>query len=208
MTEAARPDPQTFYTQDMPAQWNRTLEEQEQLGEQGRELYEGMTAVNETIRVDLLDTDTSYFLNIAAGRMEAGERAAHPPFLTLRQDRVAYEQFSTGASNGSPMALLGGLVGLGLEMRLTQQRIDDLGDVKGTLKFIVRGDAGFALYTHFGTDPFPEQPTATITIDEDTYHDLRSGELHPQQAFMADRIQVDGDMEMVFQLAIAAMAPD
>jgi hypothetical protein len=208
MSDSASPDPQTFYTQDLPGQWNRSLEEQEQLGEEGREVCEGMKAVNATIRVDLLDADASYFLNIAHGRMKAGDCAAHPPFLTLRQDRAAYEQLSSEATTGSPMALLGGLAGLGLEMRLTQQRIDDLAEVSGMLKFAVRGDEGFDLYTHFGTDPIPDEPTAAITLDADTYRELRSGELHPQQAFMSDRIQIDGDMDMVFQLALAAMAPD
>jgi hypothetical protein len=167
-----------------------------------------MKAVNETIRVDLTDTGASYFLNIAGGRMKAGEQAAHPPFLTVRQDRIAYEKLHSQATTGSPMALLSGLAGLGLKMRLTQQRIDALKDVKGTLKFIVRGKGGFVLYTHFGTGPISEEHTATITIDEDTYRELRSGELHPQQAFMDDRIQTEGHMEMVFQLALAAMAPD
>jgi hypothetical protein len=140
--------------------------------------------------------------------MKAGDCAAHPPFLTLRQDDAAFKQLSANAAAGSPMALLGGLAGLGLEMRLTQQRIDDLADVTGMLKFAVRGGDGFDLYTHFGTDAIPEEPTATITVDGDTYRDLRSGELHPQQAFTNDRIQVEGDIEMVFQLALAVMAPD
>jgi hypothetical protein len=208
MSGNASPDPQTFYTQDLPGQWNRNLDEQERLGEEGREVCEGMKAVNATIRVDLLDTDVSYFLNIEGGRMKAGDCAAHPPFLTLRQNDAAYEQISSGSTTGSPMAVLGGLAGLGLEMRLTQQRIDDLADVSGLLKLIVRGDDGFDLYTHFGTEPIPEEPTAAVVLDADTYHDLRSGELHPQQAFMNDQIQIEGDMDMVFQLALAVMAPD
>jgi hypothetical protein len=208
MSDRAVPDPQVFYTEQVPAHWNRALEAQEQLGEEGRAVCEGMKAVNATIRVDLLESDASYFLNIASGRMEAGEQASHPPFLTLRQGQAAYEQLASEATGASPMALLGVLSGLGDQMRLTQQRIDDLAEVKGTVRFIIQGDEGFELDTHFGSDPFPDEPTASIIFNGNTYRELRDGEIHPQQAFMDGRIDLDGDMEMAFQLALAAMAPD
>jgi putative sterol carrier protein len=201
------PDPKSFYTEQIPTQWNRMLDEQEQLGEPGRRVFDGMAAVHATIRVDILDESESYFMNIEAGRMHAGDQAAHAPFLTLQQNRNAYERLAAEAGD-SAMALLGGLSGLAGEMKLTQERIDNLSDVKGLMRFEVTGDDGFELFTHFGTDPIPDEPDTSITIDRDTYDELRGGELNPQDAFMNGRIQIGGDMQMAMQLALAAISPD
>jgi hypothetical protein len=207
MTGVEVPDPEIFYTERIPVQWNQMLDVQESLGEEGHRVLEGMKAVNATIRVDILDSDASYFLNIAHGRMQAGQEASHPPFLTLRQSSEAYGRIASEAGD-SAMALLGGLSGLAGEMKLTQQRIDNLADVKGLMKFVVRGERGFELLTHFGTDPIPDEPAASITVDEDAYRDLRSGALNPQDAFMNGRISIEGDMQMAMQLALAAISPD
>jgi putative sterol carrier protein len=125
----------------------------------------------------------------------------------MQQDTAAYGRLAREAGD-SAMALLGGLSGLAGEMKLTQERIDNLADVKGMLKFTVAGANGFELFTHFGTDPVPDEPTASITVDEEAYRDLRSGELNPQDAFMNGRIQIEGDMQMAMQLALAAISPD
>jgi putative sterol carrier protein len=207
MTNAEVPEPQIFYTERIPNQWNQMLAAQESLGEPGRSVLEGMTAVNATIRVDILDSDESYFLNITHGRMQAGEDASHPPFMTLRQSLGAYHRIASEAGD-SAMALLGGLSGLAGEMKLTQQRIDNLADVKGLMKFVVLGERGFELLTHFGTDPIPDEPATSITVDEEAYRDLRSGDLNPQDAFMNGRIAIEGDMQLAMQLALAAISPD
>jgi putative sterol carrier protein len=203
----AVPDPKTFYTDQIPTQFNRMLDEQAALGEDGKRVFEGMRAVNATIRVDILDQGSSFFLNIAAGRMTTGDAPDHPPFLTMRQDTETYRRLASEAGD-SAMALLGGLSGLAGEMKLTQQRIDDLADVKGLLRFCVEGDAGFEILTHFGSDPIPDEPGTSISVDEEAYRDLRSGELNPQDAFMNGRIQIEGDMQMAMQLALAAISPD
>jgi putative sterol carrier protein len=207
VTNTAIPDPQIFYRERIPAQWNRMLDEQEQLGEEGREVFDGMKAVNATIRVDILDSASSYFLNISDGCMVAGEEATYPPFLTLRQNRAAYERLAAEAGD-SAMAMLGGLTGLAGDMRLTQQRVDNLADVKGLLKLVIRGDNGFELLTHFGTGPIPNEPAASITVDEEAYRELRSGALDPQEAFMDGRIAIEGDTQIALQLALAAALPD
>jgi len=207
VTDSAIPDPQIFYREHIPAQWNRMLDKQEQLGEEGRKVFEGMKEVNATIRVDILDPESSYYLNISDGCMVAGEEAAHAPFLTLRQDRAAYERLVAEAGD-SAMAMLGGLSGLAGNMRLTQRRIDNLADVKGLLKLVIQGDSGFELLTHFGTGPIPNEPAASITVDEEAYRELRSGALNPQEAFLDGRIAIEGDMQLALQLALAAISPD
>jgi hypothetical protein len=202
------PDPQAFYGERIPAQFNRALEEQAAQGDEGRRVYDGMRAVDATIRVDVEgEGGGTFFLNIAAGRMSAGREPTHPPFLTLVQDRRAFERVTAEAGD-SAMALLGGLSGLAAEMRLTKARIDNLAGVNGLVLFEVTGERGFALRTHFGAGPVPAEPTTTIRVDEQAYRELRSGDLDPQTAFISQRIVVEGDMQAAMQLALAAVAPD
>jgi hypothetical protein len=202
------PTPQSFYGERIPAQFNRALDHQQALGDAGRRVYDAMRAVDATIRVDVEgEGGGAFFLNIRAGRMSAGDGAAHPPFLTLIQDRRAFERLSREAGD-SALALLGGLSGLAGEMKLTRARIENLCDVNGLVSFEVTGDDGFALRTHFGPDPVPAEPKTTITVDAQAYRDLRSGALDAQSAFMNQQILVEGDMQTAMQLALAAIAPD
>ena len=70
------------------------------------------------------------------------------------------------------------------------------------------GDDPWSLLIHFGTEPFPEEPTTSITVDERAYADLRSGSLDPQSAFLNGQIKIEGDMQLAMQLALAAISPD
>lgn len=208
MTAAPSPDPAEFYGERIPAQFNRALDEQAALGADGERVLAGMRAVSATIRVDVEgEGGGTWYLNIDAGRMSAHDAPAQAPFLTLLQDRRAYERLSREAGD-SAMALLGGLSGLAGEMRLTQSRIDNLAAVNGLVHFEVTGSDGFVLRTHFGGGPVPEAPTTTIKVDEKAYRDLRAGALDPQSAFLDQQIQIEGDMQAAMQLALAAIAPD
>jgi hypothetical protein len=201
-------DPGRFYGEAIPAQFNRALEAQAARGEAGRRVYDAMRAVSATIRVDVEGPGGgTWFLNIREGRMSAGERAAHPPFLTLIQDRRAVERIARESAD-SAMALLGGLSGLAGEMKLTRARIDALSGLEGLVLFEVSGEEGFSLRTHFGPGPVPDAPTTTIRVDEAAYRDLRSGALDPQTAFMNQQIAIEGNMQVAMQLALAAIAPD
>jgi len=201
-------DPRSFYTERIPAQFNRALEEQAARGDAAAKLLEDMRAVCATLCVvvegDAVDT---FFLNVEQGRMTAGDQAQHPPFLTLVQDRAAFEVLER-ESGDSALGFLGGMAGMAGEMKLTQTRIDNLADLKGAIRFELTGEGGFSMLTHFGSDPIPEQPNCSIRVDADAYRRLRSGELAAQEAFMGGQIQIDGDMQMAMQLALAALSPD
>jgi hypothetical protein len=171
-------------------------------------VLDGMRAVDATIRVEVRGAGGgTFYLNVAAGRLSAGDAPAHPPFLTLVQERAAFERLAAEAGD-SAMAFLGGLSGLSGEMKLTRARLDLLAGVKGSLRFEVKGEDGFALLTVFGDGPVPERPDTTIAVDPDAYRALRSGELEPQDAFLSGRIAVEGDMQLAMQIALAAMSPD
>jgi hypothetical protein len=201
-------NPTSFYGERIPAQFNRALERQQSLGESGRRVYEAMCAVHATIRVDVEGPDGgTFFLNIRAGRMSAGSDPAQPPFLTLIQDRRAFERLSREAGD-SALGLLGGLSGIAGEMVLTRARVENLRAVDGLIQFEVTGDDGFSLATHFGSAPVPAEAKTRISVDGAAYRDLRSGALDPQAAFMSEQIRVEGDMHAAMQLALAAVAPD
>lgn len=207
MSEAL-PDPRTFYAERIPAQFNRALDEQEARGPAGRRVYDAMRAVTATIRVDVAgEGGGTFFLNIERGRMSAAAIPEQPPLVTLQQDRRAFERIAAEAGE-SALGLLGGLAGLAGEIRLTRSRVEDLAAVKGLLHFEVTGESGFVLRSHFGSGPVPAIPDTTIRVDEAAYRDLRSGALDPQIAFMEHRIEVDGDMQIAMQVALAAVAGD
>lgn len=206
MTE--RPDPRTYYTTTLPAQFNRALVEQERAVEAAQRVLEGMRAVDATIRVEVTGPGGGvFFLNLERGRMTAGESPARTPFLTLVQDRAAFERVVAEAGD-SALGMLGGLSGLAGEMKLTRARLENLDGVRGSLRFEVTGPDGFVLLTHFGPDPRPETPDTTLRVGPDTYRELRAGLVDPQAAFLSGRIQVTGDLQLAMQLALTALAPD
>jgi hypothetical protein len=200
--------PESFYGERIPAQFNRALDRQQAQGEAGRRLYDAMRAVDATIRVDVEGAGGgTFYLNIRAGRMSAEPRAAHAPFLTLIQDRRAFDRLSREAGD-SALALLGGLSGIAGEMVLTRARVQNLSAVDGLIRFEVTGEDGFSVGTHFGVAPVPVEPKTRISVDAASYRELRSGALDPQSAFMSQQIRIEGDMQAALQLALAAVAPD
>ena len=210
-------DSQTFYTERVPAQFNRTFAEQETLAggdEAAARLLAGMRSVNATIGILVRgeDADRSYFLNIEAGRMKAGDAPSHSPFMTLEHD-VASLATLQRESGDSVLGFLGALAGMQEDMKLTSQRIQNLCGLAGALAFELTGTDPLSVTAHFGAEPTagasgPEAPACSIRIDAGAYADLRSGALAPQDAFMGGQIEVEGDMQMAMQLALAALSPE
>jgi len=201
-------DPRTFFRETLPAQFNAVLREQERAVEAAQRVLDGMRGVDATIRVEIRgEGGGTFFLNIAAGRLTPGDAPAHAPFLTLVQERPCFERFAAEVG-GSALGFLGALSGLAQEMRLTRARIDLLAGLAGSVRFEVRGDGGFALLTHFGAGAPAGEPTTSIAVDRAAYRALRAGELNPQDAFLGGQIQVEGDLQLAMQLALAALAPD
>jgi hypothetical protein len=202
------PSPRAFFTERLPAQFEAALREQERAAEAASRVLEGMRAVHATIRVDVRgEGGGTFFLNVSAGRMTPGESPLHAPFLTLVQERASFDRF-VAEVGGSALGFLGALSGLAQELRLTQARIDLLAGIAGTVHFEVRGAEGFALLTHFGPGEPAATATTSIRVDRDAYLDLRAGRLNPQDAFLSGRIQLEGDLQLAMQLALAAVAPD
>lgn len=204
--------PRDFYTRRVPAQWNKTLDEQEKAaagaGDETRRVLEGMQAVHATIAVQVRgDATESFALNVAAGRMSADDEAAQPPFMTLAHDLDTFEVLER-ESGDSVLGFLGGLAGLEESMKLTAGRMQNLAGLEGTLRFALTGAGGFTLLVHFGEGEVADEPKCSLSVDREAYDKLRSGEINPQEAFMNQQIEIAGDMQMAMQLALAAMTPD
>ncbi len=200
------PDARRFFTEMIPAQFNKALHAQEQLGEEGRSVFEDMRAASGTLRVEVTGAGI-FFLNIEDGRMTTGDTPAHPPFLSMVQDRAAFERLAAEAGDAA-LALLGGPSAANRGIRLTRTRIEKLAALRGMIRFEVTGEDGFCLQTHFGPDPFPETPNTSIRVDATAYRELRAGKLDPQSAFLGGQIQIEGDVQLAMQLAFTAISPD
>ncbi len=209
MTTSAR----DFYERRVPGHWNRALEEQQRAGDRdasAARVAAAMQAVNGTIRVRVRSADASeesHNLNISAGRMSASDEPTHPPFMTLVHDLAAFEVLER-ESGDSVLGFLGGLAGLGDEMKLTAQKMQNLAELEGTLQLQLTGEGGFGLLVHFGVGPIASKPDCSLEVEVEAYEQLRSGQLSPQDAFMNGQIVAKGDMQMAMQLALAAMTPD
>lgn len=208
------PDVRRFFTETIPAQFNKALDAQEQLGEAGHPVLDDMRAASGTLRVEVTGSGT-FFLNIEAGRMTTGDTPRHPPFLSVLQDQATFERLfeqlfeqRAAEAGDSPLALPGSLPGLAGEIKLTRTRIENLSAVRGLIRFEVAGKDGFCLQVHFGPDPFPEEPHTSIRVDAAAYREIRAGKLDAQSAFLTGQIQIEGDVQLAMQLALAAIAAD
>ena len=206
MSEA--PDPETFFGQRFPAQLNRALAEQEQIAAAAQRALEGMRAVDATIRFVVTGAGGgTFFVNLAAGRSTAASAAAQPPFLTVLLDHAHYEPLLREAGD-NVLGFLGGLSGMGAAIKLTRNRVAQIAEVGGTLLFELTGDGGFRLLARLGAGDPTEPADTSIRVDTAAYRELRAGKLEPQEAFLAGKIAVEGDMQRAMQLALAVLSPD
>lgn len=204
MSEA--PDPKTFFAERFPAQMNRALADQEQAAAAAQRALDGMRAVSATLRFTVRGAG-DFFVNLEHGRSVASDAPAHPPFLTISLDRSHYEPLWREAGD-NVLGFLGGISGMGTPVKLTKYRVEQIAAVGGTLLFELTGDGGFQLLARLG-DGEPAEPADTaIRVDTEAYRELRAGKLEPQDAFLAGKIQVEGDMQKAMQLALAVLSPD
>jgi len=206
-------DPQTFYGERIPAQFNRELESCRVRAEEGDDpaadvTYRGLTAVNASlVAIVRGEPDLVFNLDVDGGVMKLGKTASYPPLITLVHDRSSFEALAR-ASGDSILGFLGGLAGIGDEMRLTAQRVENLAQLSGSFRFELTGEGGFVLSAHFGSEPMPEVPDASLRMDAEVYRRLKEGELQAQEAFFSGAIEIEGDMQLAVTLALAALAPD
>lgn len=203
---------QRFYRDRVPAQFNRGHEEQAKLAsadERAAHVLDEMRAVQTAIRIEVVDEEETHVhtLEIDKGRMAPVDRSERTPFFILNHRLETFPNLRKECGD-SVLGFLGALAGLGSEMRLTALRVRNLRALAGTLEFEVTGERGFALRATFGLAQ-PETPArASIRIEPLVFEALRSGALDAQDAFLAEKIEVEGDLEMAIGVALAVLAPD
>jgi len=205
-------DQHVFYTERVPLQFNRTLARQRAIAAEDPDaasLLEGMEAVRAAIvvEVDVGETIHRHAFEIENGEMRCVDDPSRPPFLILGHTLDDFPNIRRECGD-SLLGFLGGLAGLGDEMRLTAQRVRSLRELHGSLSFERIDPGGFVLWATFGVDAPEATPRARIRLEEAIYARLRSGELDPQDAFLDGMIEIEGDMEMAVGLALAALSPD
>lgn len=208
-----REEASEFYRSHVPAQFNRTLASQREdalTSPVAARVLAEMEAVRASIVVELIGGEAaqaSFVYDIDRGQMKLVDAPTHLPFLVLAHSLADFENLRRECGD-SLLGFLGGLAGLGDEMRLTSQRVRSLRELSGSVVFERIGDGGFALEASFGVAERTTEPRATIRLDEATYARLRRGELDPQDAFLAGEIEVLGDEAMAIELALTALSPD
>ncbi len=201
-----------FYTERVPEHFNRTLERQRATArddaDAARTLGE-MEAVRAAIvvQIDTGDGVQRHVFEIENGEMRFVADPTRVPFLILNHTLEDFPSIRRECGD-SLLGFLGGLAGLGDELRLTAQRVRDLRELHGSLAFERTGPGGFVLVATFGIETPEVQPRATIRLDETIYKQLRNGELDPQDAFLNGMIEIEGDTEMAVSLALTVLSPD
>lgn len=205
-------DQDAYYRRRVPDQFNRTLASQRDAARtnpEARRILEEMEAVRTAVVVQVDDGATlhRHTFEIDRGTMTYVESPTRPVFLVLGHTLEDFGPLRRECGD-SLLGFLGGLAGLGDEMRLTAQRVRSLRELAGGLLFERVGEGGFALFAHFGVEAPSPEPRATIRIDEVTYRALRDGRLDLQDAFLGGQVELVGDDSMAIALALAAASPD
>jgi hypothetical protein len=159
------------------------------------------------VQVDAGDSMLRHIFEIDRGYMSYVDVSDRPPFLVLGHTLEDFPSLRQECGD-SLLGFLGGLAGLGDEMRLTSQRVRSLRDLSGSLVFEGVGPGGFALFAHFGVEAPSPEPRTTIRLDQKTYRALRAGDCDPQEAFLSGEVEILGDESMAIGLALAALSPE
>ena len=90
---------------------------------------------------------------------------------------------------------------------LDAKLLEPLREIEGLIALVVKGGEGgdWRLELKLGGGEIPDAPNTTISITAEDADALGSGELKALEAFMAGRIQVEGDVGLVMQLQGAVM---
>ncbi len=90
-----------------------------------------------------------------------------------------------------------------------------ISDLRGRIEMVIQGDEissgegdarmDWAIGVQIGEGPVAETPAATIKLGAAEAEDIRQGRLHPLEALITGRLQLDGDLGLILQLQAVAM---
>lgn len=107
--------------------------------------------------------------------------------------------FRPGADTLSPAGGLGGAP--------TPAALARMESLDGLMRMVVAGGEGgdWSVGFKLGPGEIPAEATTTVTLSAEDAVAMQTGELDPMQAFMAGRVQVEGDLSLLLQIQAIQM---
>lgn len=187
-------DPKEFFETDVPKLHAQVKDQ----------ISEAQKAVEFTVGVNLTgDGGGAWTLHISGGELTVTPGLGDGRDLTVHMD-VAHWRAAMHGSTGISAA------GLNPEnfdfSRLKPELAARVKQMNGNLAVQIKDgdDEVFSVMVQFGANA-PETPTATISMQEADAALMREGKMLPQQAFMAGKMKVTGDMNLVMQVGALQM---
>jgi len=80
------------------------------------------------------------------------------------------------------------------------QTLESLRQVKGQLRYHLNDPAGDFIVDIKFAGPLKDAPDAEVIMNREIAEGMAKGEVDPQQAFMAGKIRIEGDLSLLIQL--------
>ncbi len=149
------------------------------------------------------DNGGEWAIGLDNGEVAISEGLKDDSLVTITISEGNFVEAVTGKRAEVPLGMPGGAAG-GMDplkaIEEMKSKMDALKNISGSFQFKIDDDSPFAATIKFA-GPMTEEPTATIIINSETATELATGELNPQAAFMSGKLQIQGDMGLLMQLA-------
>ncbi|MCA9770760.1 MAG: SCP2 sterol-binding domain-containing protein [Myxococcales bacterium] len=199
--------PEEFFGTIVPTRFREHLEDLERELGRLQQRIEELQALRLSLGIHLEGPGGGdFFLNIDGGALRAESAPSSPPVLKIHQ---SVEDWSTAVDREGTRAfsLLGGAREVPGGLRLNAERVERMRGLRGSLRITLTHlpgrpkDDTWSVTAAFGDAP-PNPATTTVTLTYAAADELREGTLNPQQAFMAGKIQLSGDMGFAMRLGM------
>ncbi len=192
--------PKTYFSEWLPSQIDNF---QDMIAEMGSD-------VDATVSIRVTgDTGGDWSIKLANGEAKVSDGLQDDAIVTITISETNMVEALTGSRPEMP-ADISDIQSAGLPMMggsnpvdaiaSMKDKMDAVKNINGSIQLKIDDEKPFAATIKFA-GPVTEEPTATMIINSDTAKELASGELNPQAAFMAGKLQIQGDMGLLMQLA-------
>jgi putative sterol carrier protein len=150
------------------------------------------------------DGGGAWTIECRGGEVQIAEGEAAAPDLGIRQSVQDWRTVVAGEGDGGFELVAAG--GPSFDVLLAAGPVtEQLRQVRGALRLEVTGyrDRTFAIDLTFNGSA---EPTATISVDAETFQAMRDGTIAPPQAFFSGKILIQGDQAFAMQLGMTMMS--
>jgi hypothetical protein len=94
----------------------------------------------------------------------------------------------------------------GMGVGPTLAAVEQMRELDGVIRIIVTGgEEPWSVAFKLGPGEIPPDPTTTLRVSQEDADKMQRGELAPMEAFMAGRIQLEGDLALLMQMQAIQM---